>query len=226
MKWKFAEKVATSTKRVLEGADVFVWVAPDEISDNVACGCVILETVESVELLKFCDGLWESTVNAEIAFVDNNAEWEVIECVIDVVKKFCSLVTGGDFFFESVNGVDVTKLMVSAEKYDILWIGKDKGKEKCYHFDGIAATVDVIAEEDDSASGWRRNVGQDANEVVDIAVNVTNDFGITINVDNGRLATEMGSAANAQIEEKFVAKARNGQFGCADLSEVKVVIAN
>lgn len=147
VKWKFAEKVATSTKRVLEGADIFVWVAPDEISDDVARGCVIFETIEPIELLKFCDGFWESTVNAEIAVVDDNAEWEAVERVIDVVKKFCSLVTVVDFFFESVNGVDVTELVVPAEKYDIVWISKDKGKEKCYHFDGIATSVHVVAEE-------------------------------------------------------------------------------
>ncbi len=84
-------------------------------------------------------------MKAEDLVIDESGEWEVVEEVGEVLPYVCVAVLAQTLVVESVDLGNLTRLMVSSEDGDTLWVADLKCDEESDGLNGVVPTVDVVA---------------------------------------------------------------------------------
>jgi hypothetical protein len=194
-----AEAETTAAQVRLESLDFSARIAPNHVGKDSRRG-EVPRLVEALELRDFLEFWRNAAVDAEHTIADDGAERELAEDVDDF-NEDSPCVLGREFLVKAVEPAEGFALMVAAKHENVIRIFDFEGEEKQQNLSAENAPIDIVAQK--QISPRRRIVKpfEDANEVVNVPVNVPNDRNVGRNRQKGRFLFEHSSNRVAKLDD-------------------------
>ena len=168
------EHVPHASLALKEPGNPIVRITPKQIGER-AIEHRLLEPVNDIDLLEQVDRRRQPAVHAEHAPVDERGERHVIEQVAAALVNCHVAELEAALVVEPVESRDGLGLVVSAEHVHAVGGLDFQAKEIHEHFEGVIATVDVVAEEQELAFRRGRFDSENLVEIVKLAVDIADD---------------------------------------------------
>ena len=104
-----------------------------------------LDTVESSDVIEGIDAWRETSVETEDLVVDKGCEGEVVKEVGEVLPYVGVAVFPKTFIVEAIHLCDLARFVIATEDGDALRVSDFEGDEESDSFDGIVASINIIA---------------------------------------------------------------------------------
>lgn len=87
-------------------------------------------------------------MHTEDSIIDECTDWETVEKVAEESPGSVVSVFSGDFLIESVGHGDISGLVITSKKCNLLRVFHFQAKEVFHCFNGVVTSVDEVADED------------------------------------------------------------------------------
>jgi hypothetical protein len=104
-----------------------------------------LNAVEASDVVKCVNARGETSVEAEDLVIDEGSKREVVEQVCEELPDVGIAIFAQALVVEAVHLCDLSRFMVTAQDGDSGRISNFEGNEKCDGFDGVVASINVVA---------------------------------------------------------------------------------
>ena len=136
----------------------------------------LLLAVNGSDFIECRDGRRKTSMHAENFVIDDSCEGEVVENFSTVAPDVDRAVLAEAFIVESVNLGDLTRLVVTSDQSDTLWVADLKCQQKKERLDRVVATINEITHEEVVGVGALATDLEKFHQVIELTVNITTDL--------------------------------------------------
>ena len=111
-------------------------------------------------------------MHAEDFVVDESSNWHAVEYVLELLPN-PNAIASLTLVVEAVHSVDLTTLVVSSQKEEVLLILYLVCKEQNNCLEGLLASVHIIAQEKIVGLWWESTILEKSQQVWELSVSVT-----------------------------------------------------
>lgn len=132
----------------------------------------------SVNESDLVDGLdlWgKSTMDAENLALDDSADSKVVENLRAIFPWVGISILSNGFIVETVDGSDLSSLVVASEQGDVSWVLHLQAKEELESFNGVESSIDEITHEDVSSIWNLTTLVEKLKKIVELTVDISTD---------------------------------------------------
>ena len=104
-----------------------------------------LNAVEAADVVECVDARRETSMEAEDLVIDEGSEWEIVEEVGEELPDVCIAIFAQALVVEAVHLCNLSGLVVTAKDGDSGGVSNLEGNEEGNGFDGVVASINVVA---------------------------------------------------------------------------------
>jgi len=136
-------------------------------------------------------------VAAEDFVVENSGDGETVEAVRECLPQFDRESTLA-FVVEPVDSVNGGAFVIATEKKEVLRVLDFVSKEKTDRLDRLLSTINVVTHEEVVGLWWESSVFEEAEEIGELAVNITANLQRSLQLQQDRLGQEDVAGSKAE----------------------------
>ena len=167
---------------------LLVGVGPQEVAEEATVGDVG-GAGDATDLVHGLEGGAQPAVHAEDLLVDDCGDGEAVETLSESAPEPHRVATLA-LLVEAVDAVDGRRLVVPAEKEEVLGVLDLVGEQKADCLDALFASVNIVAEEEIVGLGWVTAVVEKAEKVRVLPVDVAADLDRRLELEKNGLLHE------------------------------------
>lgn len=132
-----------------------------------------LKTIKGSNVVKSVNGRRESSMETEDLVLNQSCKWQVVKEVSEVLPNIGIAVLAKALIIESIDLGDLTRLMVTTEDGDSVFIADLEGDKKSHSLNTVVSTVNIVTHEKVVCVGAVSTNAEKLHQVMELTMNIT-----------------------------------------------------